>query len=79
MSLGATHRQTKVIIYLWTAEFAVSTVVAAFAPLWVSISVGAIILALSLVLIGWIWKSKKNRLRNPGGSNEAMNAAEVLV
>ncbi|MEI8066726.1 MAG: MraY family glycosyltransferase [Actinomycetes bacterium] len=79
LNLGATHRQTTVILYLWTAMFAVSTVVAAFAPLWVSISVGAIILALSLVLIGWIWKSKKNRLRNPGGSNEAMNAAEVLV
>jgi UDP-GlcNAc:undecaprenyl-phosphate GlcNAc-1-phosphate transferase len=79
LNLGATHRQTTVILYLWTAMFAVSTVVAAFAPLWVSVTVGLIILVLSLALIGWIWKSKKNLLRNSDGSNQEHGAAEVLV
>jgi Flp pilus assembly protein TadB len=39
------------ILYSWTAAFAFPAVVAAFAPLWVALLIGLIILTLSLYLL----------------------------
>ena len=49
--MGNSHRRTSAILYSWTAMFAFPTVVAAFAPLWVSLAVGLLILIFSLALI----------------------------
>ncbi len=51
LSMGNSHRRTSAILYSWTAMFAFPTVVAAFAPLWVSLAVGLLILIFSLALI----------------------------
>jgi len=51
LSMGNSHRRTSAILYSWTAMFAFPTVVAAFAPVWVSLLVGLLILLFSIALI----------------------------
>ena len=50
LNFGSSHRQTTVILYLWTAMFAIPTVIAAFEPSWISIVVGGVILLISLIM-----------------------------
>ena len=50
LDFGSSHRQTTVILYLWTAMFAIPTVIAAFEPSWISIVVGGAILLISLIM-----------------------------
>jgi UDP-GlcNAc:undecaprenyl-phosphate GlcNAc-1-phosphate transferase len=50
LDFGSSHRQTTVILYLWTAMFAIPTVIAAFEPSWISIVVGVVILLISLIM-----------------------------
>ena len=50
LDFGSSHRQTTVILYLWTAMFAIPTVIAAFEPSWISIAVGGAILLISLIM-----------------------------
>ena len=59
LNLGSSQRQTTVILYLWTAMFAVPTVVAAFLPLWVALVTGLAILVASLTLIGWTYRRSR--------------------
>jgi UDP-GlcNAc:undecaprenyl-phosphate GlcNAc-1-phosphate transferase len=49
--MGNSHRRTSAILYSWTAMFAFPTAVAAFAPVWVALVVGLVILLFSLALI----------------------------
>ena len=51
MRLGLTQQRTTVILYLWTAMFALPTVIAAFVPVWVAFLSGAAIFGASVVLI----------------------------
>ena len=55
MRMGLTQQRTTVVLYLWTAMFAVPTAIAAFIPIWIALLVGAIIFALSILVI------KRNR------------------
>ncbi len=48
---GNSHRRTTFILYLWSATFAFSTVIAAFEPLWIALLVAIAIASISLVLI----------------------------
>jgi UDP-GlcNAc:undecaprenyl-phosphate GlcNAc-1-phosphate transferase len=50
LDFGSSHRQTTVILYLWTAMFAIPTVIAAFEPSWISLVVGVVILLISLIM-----------------------------
>jgi UDP-GlcNAc:undecaprenyl-phosphate GlcNAc-1-phosphate transferase len=49
--MGNSHRRTTFILYTWTAMFAIPTVIAAFAPLWIALLVAITMLAFSLGLI----------------------------
>ena len=51
MRLGLSQQRTTVILYLWTAMFALPTVIAAFAPVWVAFLSGAAIFGASVLLI----------------------------
>ena len=51
MRLGLTQQRTTVILYLWTAMFALPTVIAAFAPVWVAFLSGAAIFGASVLTI----------------------------
>ena len=51
MRLGLTQQRATVILYLWTAMFALPTVIAAFAPVWVAFLSGAAIFGASVLLI----------------------------
>jgi UDP-GlcNAc:undecaprenyl-phosphate GlcNAc-1-phosphate transferase len=51
LSMGNSHRRTSAILYSWTAMFAFPTAVAAFAPIWVALLLGAAIFGFSLILI----------------------------
>ena len=51
IELGNSHRRTSLILYTWTAMFAVPTVVAAFYPLWSALLSGAVIFGISILLI----------------------------
>jgi len=51
MRLGLTQQRTTVILYLWTAMFALPTVIAAFAPVWVAVISGALTFATSVFVI----------------------------
>jgi UDP-GlcNAc:undecaprenyl-phosphate/decaprenyl-phosphate GlcNAc-1-phosphate transferase len=51
LSMGNSHRRTTFILYTWTAMFAIPTVIAAFAPLWIALLVAITMLAFSLGLI----------------------------
>ena len=55
MRMGLTQQRTTVVLYLWTAMFAVPTAIAAFIPIWIALLVGAVIFALSILVI------KRNR------------------
>ena len=52
LSVGNTHRRTTFILYTWTAMFAIPTVIAAFAPLWIALVVASGMFAISLVMLG---------------------------
>jgi UDP-GlcNAc:undecaprenyl-phosphate GlcNAc-1-phosphate transferase len=51
MRLGLTQQSTTIILYMWTAMFALPTVIAAFTPLWVALIVGFVIFILSIITI----------------------------
>ena len=52
LSMGNSHRRTTFILYMWTAMFAIPTVIAAFAPLWIAAVVAVSMLAVSLTMMG---------------------------
>ena len=52
LSMGNSHRRTTFILYTWTAMFAIPTVIAAFAPLWIALVVACGMLAFSLAMMG---------------------------
>jgi len=56
MRMGLTQQRTTVVLYLWTAMFAVPTAIAAFIPIWIALLVGAVIFVLSILVI----KQNKN-------------------
>ena len=51
MRMGLTQQRTTVVLYLWTAMFALPTAIAAFIPIWIALLVGAVIFALSILVI----------------------------
>jgi UDP-GlcNAc:undecaprenyl-phosphate GlcNAc-1-phosphate transferase len=51
MRLGLSQQGTTVILYLWTAMFALPTVIAAFLPVWFAILSGALIFSFSIFII----------------------------
>jgi len=56
MRFGLTQQRTTIILYLWTAMFALPTVIAAFVSIWIAILAGALIFLSSVLVI----KSSKN-------------------
>lgn len=52
LSAGNSHRRTTFILYTWTAAFAIPTVIAAFAPLWIALVVAVGMFAFSLAMMG---------------------------
>ena len=56
MRFGLTQQRTTIVLYLWTAMFALPTVIAAFASIWIAILAGAVIFLSSV----WVIKSSKN-------------------
>ena len=56
MRFGLTQQRTTIVLYLWTAMFALPTVVAAFVSIWIAILAGALIFLTSV----WVIKSSKN-------------------
>jgi len=56
MRFGLTQQRTTIVLYLWTAMFALPTVIAAFASIWMAILAGALIFLSSV----WVIKSSKN-------------------
>ncbi|HRD21260.1 MAG TPA: MraY family glycosyltransferase [Candidatus Nanopelagicus sp.] len=51
MRLGLTQQRTTIILYLWTAMFALPTVIAAFTPIWVALLAGTVIFGVSILLV----------------------------
>jgi len=51
MRVGLTQQRTTIILYFWTAMFALPTVIAAFMPIWVALLVGAVIFGSSFIII----------------------------
>ena len=51
LDLGISHRRTTVILYMWTAGFAIPTAIAAFTSAWIAGLVALAIFALSLALL----------------------------
>ena len=51
MRMGISQQRTAVILYLWTAMFALPTVISAFVPIWIAIISGVIIFLISLLVI----------------------------
>jgi UDP-GlcNAc:undecaprenyl-phosphate GlcNAc-1-phosphate transferase len=51
MRMGVSQQRTTVILYLWTAMFALPTVIAAFVPFWIAILSGFFILLISILVI----------------------------
>jgi UDP-GlcNAc:undecaprenyl-phosphate GlcNAc-1-phosphate transferase len=49
--MGVSQQRTTVILYLWTAMFALPTVIAAFVPIWVAILSGLVIFLISILVI----------------------------
>jgi UDP-GlcNAc:undecaprenyl-phosphate GlcNAc-1-phosphate transferase len=47
LDTGNSQTRTAIVLYLWTATFAVPVTIAAFAPLWIAILIGLVLLALS--------------------------------
>ena len=56
MRFGLSQQRTTIVLYLWTAMFALPTVIAAFASIWIAILAGAVIFLSSV----WVIKSSKN-------------------
>lgn len=56
MRFGLTQQRTTIVLYLWTAMFALPTVIAAFASIWIAILASALIFLTSV----WVIKSSKN-------------------
>ena len=56
MRFGLTQQRTTIVLYLWTAMFALPTVIAAFASIWIAILAGALIFLTSV----WVIKSSKS-------------------
>ena len=56
MRFGLTQQRTTIVLYLWTAMFALPTVIAAFASIWIAMLAGALIFLSSV----WVIKSSKN-------------------
>jgi len=51
MRLGLTQQRTTIVLYFWTAMFALPTVIAAFMPIWVAFLAGTVIFGISILLI----------------------------
>jgi UDP-GlcNAc:undecaprenyl-phosphate GlcNAc-1-phosphate transferase len=51
MRMGVSQQRPTVILYLWTAMFALPTVIAAFVPIWIAILSGLVIFLISLLVI----------------------------
>ena len=51
LAMGHSHRRTAIILYAWTAAFAVPAVVAAFTSTWIALLIGIIILSASMYLL----------------------------
>jgi UDP-GlcNAc:undecaprenyl-phosphate GlcNAc-1-phosphate transferase len=49
--MGLSQQRTTVVLYLWTAMFALPTVIAAFVPIWIALISGLIIFLTSLLVI----------------------------
>jgi len=60
MRQGISQQRTTIILYLWTAMFALPTVIAAFVPIWIALISGVAIFLLSLLVI----KSSKKLVSN---------------
>ena len=56
MRFGLSQQRTTIVLYLWTAMFALPTVIAAFVSIWIAILAGALIFLSSVLVI----KSSKN-------------------
>jgi UDP-GlcNAc:undecaprenyl-phosphate GlcNAc-1-phosphate transferase len=54
--MGLTQQRTTVVLYLWTAMFAIPTAIAAFIPIWIASLSGLLIFAISVLVI----KQNKN-------------------
>ena len=65
LSMGNSHRRTSAILYSWTAMFAFPTTIAAFAPLWLALLIGLLILIFSLVLLT-NWPNRNKQLIKVG-------------
>jgi UDP-GlcNAc:undecaprenyl-phosphate GlcNAc-1-phosphate transferase len=51
MRMGVSQQRTTVILYLWTAMFALPTVISAFVPIWIAIISGVVIFLFSVLVI----------------------------
>jgi UDP-GlcNAc:undecaprenyl-phosphate GlcNAc-1-phosphate transferase len=51
MRQGISQQRTTIILYLWTAMFALPTVIAAFVPIWIALISGLLIFLISLLVI----------------------------
>jgi UDP-GlcNAc:undecaprenyl-phosphate GlcNAc-1-phosphate transferase len=51
LDMGVSHRRTTVILYMWTAGFAIPTAIAAFTSIWIALLVALAIFGLSLALL----------------------------
>ena len=60
MRMGVSQQRTTVILYLWTAMFAIPTVTAAFVPIWIALTCGILIFLISIFVI----KSNKKLISN---------------
>ena len=60
MRMGVSQQRTTVILYLWTAMFAIPTVTAAFVPIWIALTCGVLIFLISIIVI----KSNKKEISN---------------
>jgi UDP-GlcNAc:undecaprenyl-phosphate GlcNAc-1-phosphate transferase len=49
--MGLSQQRTTVVLYLWTAMFALPTVIAAFAQLWIALTSGVVIFLFSIFVI----------------------------
>ena len=70
IALGNSHRRTSLIVYSWTALFALPVVVAAFEPLWVAALAALVIALVSYFLI-------KDSLKNSRSSREERTTVKV--
>ena len=60
MRMGVSQQRTTVILYLWTAMFAIPTVTAAFVPIWIALTCGVLIFLISVIVIKGNKKSVTN-------------------